>query len=219
MTAWLQTITAARRYGIKEGRLQRETLAGKSLEKYIPVAPNLFRAANTGLIELALTTDPLAGPVLVDENFVGEKIPRIQLFAPWVLLGVWLLAGLGSFLFAPVWIIRLLAGYLKKGPAIRVRLWPLLAGTALALAQVFLFIGLTDMFAYLGHPTLASVGFMSGTIVFALLSGWSVVVVFQERRTPMNRWNYWYAVVLSVLHLATTVYLLSVGFIGLRTWA
>ena len=219
MTAWLLSITDARHYRIVDGGLERETFFGKHRQKYTPVSPTRFRSVSSGLIELAVTTDPLAGPVLVEDGFVGQRVTAFRFFYPLVLLGAWMLAILGSFVFAIVWVIRFLSGSLRKGPTIQVRVWPLLAGVSILLAFVFNVAGMKDMFASFGRPSVASVGLMLGTMAFALLSGWSVITVIKERKSPMNRWNYWFAAVLSVPHLLVTLYFLSAGVIGLRTWA
>jgi hypothetical protein len=219
MTAWFTDIMGARRYRIADGVFYRESISGKDRQKFIPVSSTRFRSEKNGQIVLAAATDPLAGPVLVEENYVGRRISTATLFAPMILFGVWVVAIIASFVFAVVWIIRLLTGALKKGPTIRVRLWPLLAGVAVLLAIVISATGAGDLFASYGKPSFASVGFMVGTIAFAVLSFWSVLTVVCERKTPMNRWNYWYAVILSSLHLLMTLYLLFAGVIGLRTWA
>jgi hypothetical protein len=219
LTAWFTDLVGARRYRIGDGVLYRESLGGHDQREFIPVSATHFRSESNGRIALAAVTDPLAGPVLVEETYVGQRISAAALFGPMILFGVWVVAIVASFIFAFVWIIRLLSGGLKNGPTIRVRLWPLLAGVAPLLAVIFLATGSGDMVGSLGKPTVASAGFMLGTIAFAILSVWSVVVVFKERQTPMNRWNYWFAATLSVLHLLMTVYLLSAGVIGLRTWA
>ena len=219
MTDWFTAILGARRYRIADGVFYRESFTGHDRQKFIPVSSKLFRSEKNGQIGLASTTDPLAGPVLVEETYVGRRISAAALFAPMILFGVWVVATMGSFVFAIVWIIRLLSGGLKNGPTIRVRLWPLLAGVAVLLALVISATGAGDAIAAYGKPSFTSVGIMLGTIAFAILSVWSVVVVFKERQTPMNRWNYWCAATLAALHLLVTGYLFSVGVIGLRTWA
>jgi lipid-A-disaccharide synthase-like uncharacterized protein len=156
---------------------------------------------------------------LVEETYVGRRISAAALFGPMVLFAVWMVATMGSFIFAVVWVIRLLSGGLKNGPTIRVRLWPLLAGVAVLLALLISATGAGNAIAAYGKPSFTSVGFMLGTIAFAVLSVRSVVVVYEERKSPMNRWNYWCAATLAGLHLLMTLYLMSAGVIGLRTWA
>lgn len=219
LTAWFTDLVGARCYRVADGVLYRESITGKRRQKFTPVSPMRFRSENNGQITLAAATDPLAGPVLVEEMYVGRRISAPALFGPMILFGVWVAAVVASFIFAVVWIIRLLSGGLKNGPTIWVRLWPLLAGVAALLALVISATGAGDMFAAYGKPSFASVGFMLGTIAFAILSVWSVVVVYQERKSPMNRWNYWCATTLAGLHLLMMLYLLFAGVIGLRTWA
>lgn len=219
--AWMGGMPGARRYEFENGELVRRGLFGGEPHRFIPVSPTQFRSAESGEISLVITADPLAGPVLVDNVsgfFVGRRTPLWQLLAPAVLLGLWALATLGSFVYAMVWGIRLATGRLNAGPAIRVHVWPLMAGVAGTFFAGFLLFGLSQSIERLGRPTLVSVGITISTIAFALLSLWSIVIVVRERQSPMGRWDHRSSAALSVLHLGATAYLFAYGLIGLCTW-
>lgn len=129
------------------------------------------------------------------------------------------MAGVGSLAFAVVWSIRLLRGSLKRGPAIAVRLWPLLAYIAMLLAGLLLASVIGNPFGALARFSPAAVGLMVATIVFALCTVWSAYALFRERRTAMNRWAYWSSVFVTALHVGVVLYLAAYGLIGVRTWA
>jgi hypothetical protein len=81
-----------------------------------------------------------------------------------------------------------------------------------------LVIASSDFYQHLSQPTLVSVCIMLATIGFSLFSVMAVVTVIREYHSPMNRLNYWYCAVSSVIHLLMTVYFLIFGVIGIRFW-
>lgn len=78
--------------------------------------------------------------------------------------------------------------------------------------------GYSNVFQVLGTVTIVSVSIMVLTIAFAVAAAWSVVTVIRHRHATIPTFVYWYAAVLSALHLTATGYLLYHGIIGIRTW-
>ena len=110
-------------------------------------------------------------------------------------------------------------GKIPAGPAIRIRLWPLLASLSVIVFVVAFAVGFSDPFNKLGSATGTSVTVMIATIAFFLFAVLGAYTAIRERATPMNRANYWYCSVSAGLHLIVALYLLSYGVIGIMTWA
>ena len=124
-----------------------------------------------------------------------------------------------SIPYALVWGVRRLRRKIPSGPAIRVRVWPLLAGLSVIAFLTLFSIGMSDPFVTLGQPTSISIGIMLMTIAFALFAALGLITAIRERGTKMNRVNYWYATTSSALHCIVVLYLAWFGIIGLATWA
>jgi hypothetical protein len=124
-----------------------------------------------------------------------------------------------SLLFAPVWLVRRLKRRIRPGAAIRVRLWPLLAGLSVVAFLLLFAFGMDDPFTLLGAPTTVSMGIMAATYSFALFTLLGASCAWNARRLPINRVAYWHSAAASVLNLVAGLYLLAHGVIGLMTWA
>jgi hypothetical protein len=167
------------------------------------------------------TEDPLAGPVLHVGTQVFRPVSPLVAYGQLAIGALWL-ASIGiSFAYFLVWGIRKWRGKVPAGPSTRIRLWPLLAGVSVVAFVVLFGVGMSsasNIFETLGKPTATSVAIMLATLafaVFAVLGAWTAV---RERKTEMNRVNYWYCTVSSGLHLLVALYMGWFGIIGLQTW-
>lgn len=68
-------------------------------------------------------------------------------------------------------------------------------------------VGMADPFEKLGAPTAYSITIMLSTIAFALFAAFGVITSIRERRTAMNRVNYWHSTVSSFTHLVVALYM------------
>jgi len=216
---FLERISDISKLWIEDGKLARKGLFDDEVDYFIPVSDSLYQSAKTGLISLARTEDPLAGDVVHINMRVFKPASALLVFGQLAVAMAWALFIVTAVLFFPVWLVRRLRKKIEPGAAMRIRIWPLLAGVS-ALSFVGLFmIGMNDPFKYLGEPGVVSLGIMFATILLALFSFLGLLASFRERHTPMNRLMYWHSSLASLFHLVVTAYLLAYGVIGLVTWA
>jgi len=135
------------------------------------------------------------------------------------IIALWILSMLTTAIYFPVWGVRKLRGKIATGPAILIRLWPLLAALSVFAFVGAFMLGMADPFVRLGGPTLVSVTIMLSTIAFAIFAILGVRTSIEQRHAAMNQVNYWYCTACSVVHVAVTAYLFWFGVIGLMTWA
>jgi CubicO group peptidase (beta-lactamase class C family) len=205
--------------------LQTGLLGGRP-DYFYPVSTSLYKSKSTGLIALSRVVDPLAGEVIQvagpngpGGNLVLRPVPSWIVYSMLVVAVLWAVVIFSSVPYFLVWFIRRLLGKIPGGATVRVRLWPLLATTSIILTIILMILASSDFQEYLGNPTGLSIGVMLTTIAFAVFSLLGVVTVFRERRTPMNRANYWYSACSSGIHLVMAIYLMKFGVIGIMFWS
>jgi CubicO group peptidase (beta-lactamase class C family) len=210
------------RMWIEDGKLKRKGLMGGDLIEYVPAGGGRYLSPETGRVVLVQAEDPVAGPVVHAGTRVLRPVSPVIAYGQLAIGALWLVSIGTSFLYFLVWGVRKLRGKVPKGPATRIRVWPLLAGVSVA-AFVGLFASgmssTSSIFTMLGRPTATSIGIMLASIAFALFAVLGTHTAIRERNTSMNRVNYWYCSVSSALHLIVAVYLLWFGVIGIQTWA
>jgi len=216
---FLERILNIQKLWFEDDRLARKGLFGDEAIYYFPVTDKLYKSAETELVTLSETMDPLAGRVVHAGTVVLKPANPVLIFSQLAVLALWAIFIASSLLFFPVWLLRRVRGKIPGRGTVRVRLWPLLAGiSVLSLAGLFM-LGMADPFERLGKPTAISLGIMIATLAFALFAVLGVYTSVKERQTGMNRGAYWHSTLASLLHLALAVYLMAFGVIGLMTWA
>jgi len=198
---------------------------GTSKNYYYPVSAATYRSKETGMISLSREIDPLEGEVIhlaykngSANNFVLKRVNSFFGYFQLIISILWLLVILSSFVYFIVWFIRKLRGEISSGATIRVRVWPLLTSTSILLIWFLLLAASSDPYQYLAKASSVSIGVMLMTVVFACLSLTSVITVYKERLSVMNRCNYWYSTFSSVVHFLVAFNLLYFGVIGIRLW-
>jgi len=198
---------------------------GTSKNYYYPVSAATYRSKETGMISLSRVIDPLEGEVIhlaykngSANNFVLKRVNSFFGYFQLIISILWLLVILSSFVYFIVWFIRKLRGEISSGATIRVRVWPLLTSTSILLIWFLLLAASSDPYQYLAKASSVSIGVMLMTVVFACLSLTSVITVYKERLSVMNRCNYWYSTFSSVVHFLVAFNLLYFGVIGIRLW-
>jgi CubicO group peptidase (beta-lactamase class C family) len=217
MLYFLEKIAAVQRIRCSEDSVFHKAILGGETSKYLPADGLRFKSAETGLVSMAQTTDPLAGEVIHTGWQILKRIPAVQAFGQLMLAVLWMLFMLSSVIFGLIWPIRYWRGKIPGGANIRVRLWSLLA--SLFVLCFFLLFALNIDSLELGNVNTVSIAIMLSSVGFALASVWSVVCLIKERKGPIKKRIYWYSAILSVLHLIVTFYFLWYGVIGFRTWA
>lgn len=193
-------------------------LGGEPLA-YVAESADLYREVETGLISLSRVVDPLAGPVVHAGTLVLKPASSVLVFGQLVIAILWGLVIASSIPYALIWGFRRWRGKIAPGPAIWIRVWPLLAGLFVIAFLMLFTIGLEDPFVALGKPTAISVGIMLATIFFALFAAIGIYVAIRDRGATMNSVNYWYSTASSMLHAVVAAYFAWFGVIGLATWS
>jgi hypothetical protein len=119
---------------------------------YVAASENLYRNMETGVIVMSRVDDPLAGPVVHVGSTVLKPTSAFAAYGQLAIAALWGLSIVISIPYALVWGVRRLRGKIPHGPAIRIRVWPLLAGLSV-IAFIMLFsAGMGDPFSSLGKP-------------------------------------------------------------------
>jgi hypothetical protein len=136
-----------------------------------------------------------------------------------VLAGVCLLLMATSILAALIWIpVRLIRRKSYRFTAARV--FPLLAVLFLGIAVILFIQGMNgDMMENFGNITIYSLGFWLFSLLFVVFTGLSLITTVISFGRSMNRAARIHAVLVTLACVVVSVYLLSEGIIGLRTWA
>lgn len=199
---------------------------GTSKNYYYPVSASSYRSKLTGLISLSRVIDPLEGEVIhlaykngSAHNFVLKRINSFVGYFQLIIAISWILVIFSSFVYFIVWFIRKLRGKIPSGATIRVRVWPLLASASILSIWLLLILASTNPNQFMARPSFVSIGITLMTMVFAGISLMSIITVYKERQSLMNRCNYWYTTVSSVLHFLVAFHLLYFGVIGIMYWA
>lgn len=216
---FLERVLNVQKLSFNSDRLQRKGLFDNEPVEYFPVSDTLYKSAETGLVSLSRTTDPLAGAVVHSNMATLKPVSAMVVYGQLVIMALWGGFIASSLLFFPVWLVRRLRGKITPGAAIRIRLWPLLAGVSILVVVGLFMLGISDPFKQLGEPTAISMGIMISTLTFALFALIGLNCSWRERKTNMNRVAYWHSTAATVLHVILALYFLSFGIIGLMTWA
>lgn len=191
---------------------------GNRPTRWIAVSENLFRLETAAKPALALIRGE-EGETLLQYGQMTYR--RISPFWVWFPLGGFassFLLAVSSLLFAVIWGLRKVLGWLPNPGPWSVRLWPLLG--AAAVVGVFLLHGAADSRgpAVLGTPNLWTIGMMLASLLIPSAAIFSVVAVWRHRQAPMNRWAYWHAVLVTLGLVFMAGFFASWGMIGLRMW-
>jgi len=216
---FLDRVLGAQRIWFEDGKLMRKSLLDTDVSAYVAVSPTLYQSDETGLVSLTSVLDPLLGPVVHSGPTVLKPVSAMVIYGQLGITALWGLSIALSILFVLVWGVRRLRGKIAAGPAIRVRVWPLLAGLSILFFIWMFSLGMDDPFTILAGPTPVSVAIMLATIAFAVFAVAGVHAAISYRKADINRVAFWFSAVSSGLHLIVALYLLSFGVIGMMTWA
>jgi CubicO group peptidase (beta-lactamase class C family) len=203
----------------EENQLKVKPLLGGEARSYAAAGNDLYLDMETGAVTVSRVEDPLDGTVVHTGTRVMKPLSPIIAYGQLTIAALWGLSIAISIPYALVWIVRRLRRKIPSGPAIRIRVWPLLAGLSVIAFLTLFSVGMKDPFVTLGQPTSISIGIMFMTIAFALFAVLGLITAIRERGTKMNRVNYWYTTTSSALHCIVVTYLAWFGIIGLATWA
>jgi CubicO group peptidase (beta-lactamase class C family) len=208
--------------GVEDGRLLLASLIGPNLV-LVPFAGMQFRQLS----------DPIATAGLLAPNGEGEFIQlyggmmTMKRVPTWIaiteiVLAAWIaLALISVLIYAPFWVL----GCIRKNffqPAERAILgFPLFAVLSAVIAVVigFFVFNSGNVISLLGNLTIWSGGIFLATIVFAIASLTSGLVLWRAPKSGIRRAVRWYSAFVISAMLVSTAYLTYWGVIGMRTWA
>lgn len=199
---------------------------GKGALDYALLFTSPKRLAPAGVDLWAWDGDP--GPAAVSYKEDGRQVLDFPMGSGWMVKTSWLSARgplwlaclalllmLSSVVMAPIWLVRLLCGYMHGVRHWEVRLLPLAAVTAFAF-MLGGAIGVQPI--QLGTVNAHTVTFYLGSVLFGLLSLAAFVQAARSFRWDINRWARWQAFAAASACLLMTVFLGHWGLIGLRMW-
>ncbi len=216
---FLDRVLGAQQIWLEDNKLMRKSLLDADTTAFVAVSPTVYRSDETGLVSLTLVTDPLEGAVVHSGSVVLKPASAILIYGQLGIVALWGLSIAISLVFLFVWGVRRYRGKIAPGAAIKIRVWPLMAGLSVIFFVWMFSLGMDDPFTILGGPTLISVAIMLATIAFAAFAVVGVHAAVSYREADINRVAYWFSATSSGLHLIVALYMLSFGVIGLMTWA
>ena len=216
---FLERLLGIQRLWFEEDKLMRKALLGGEASVYFAASPTLYRSEESGLSSLSWVVDPLAGQVIHAGTSVLKPVSQLFVYGQLGLAALWGVSIALSVVFLLIWGVRRLRGKIAPGPAIRIRVWPLMAGLSIMLFVWAFSLGMNDPFTTLSAPTAISVTIMLATLAFAAFAALGARAVVIYRNTEMNRGTYWFSAISSGLHFVVALYFLYFGVIGMMTWA
>ncbi len=206
---------------VEGGRLLLTSLTGTNLV-LVPVAGMQFRQLS----------DPIATAELLAPEGEGEFIRlyggmmTMKRVPAWIaiteiVLAAWIaLALISVLIYAPFWLPGCIRTNFFRPPERVILGFPLLAvlSAVIAVAIGFFVFNSGDVISLLGNLTIWSGGFFLATVVFAIASLTSGLVLWHAPKPGIRRAVRWYSTSVTLAMLVFTAYLAYWGVIGLRTW-
>lgn len=224
MLRFLECLAGLNRVRFEDGKLLLSSLTGID-DVYLPVAGGQFRYVPAkDPAEPAASLDIL--PLNSEGRFIQlgmdatlKRIPGWLAITEIALTLFVVLALVSVLLYAPFWILGGLSKKRRRPAERSMRIWPLVA--ALSLVGFFAIFVLTidDLISQLGNLTAWSAAVFLSTIVFAVASVASGIVLWQVPKQEVRRGVRLYSMVVTVAFLIATAYFAYWGVIGWRTWA
>jgi len=205
---FLDRVLGVQKIWFDENKLMRKALLGGDASVYVAASPTLYRSEISGLTSLSQVVDPLAGQVIHAGTSVLKPVSPLLVYGQLSVAALWGLSIALSVVFLLIWGVRRLRGKIAPGPAIRIRVWPLMAGLSVLLFVWAFSLGMSDPFTTLSAPTAISVTIMFATLSFAVFAALGARAVVIYSNTEMNRGTYWFSAISSGLHFVVVLYLL-----------
>ncbi|MGE5625374.1 MAG: serine hydrolase domain-containing protein [Bacillota bacterium] len=185
----------------------------------VPAGTDLWRVSEDPAPDTVFYTDAdgetvldhlpgAGGAYLVKTNWLSACGPLLLFFLVLVLM-------LSSVGFALVWLVRLLAGRMK-----RVRHWSLrILPLAASVSFVLMLAGVLSIEPIeLGVPNAKTVGFFLFSLLFAVLSIAAMLQAMRSYKWDVNRWMRMHSTAVAAACFGMTLFLMYWGLIGLRFW-
>ena len=208
--------------GVEDGRLLLTSLTATNLV-FVPVAGMQFRQPSEPVATAKLLTQKGEGEFiqLYGGMMTMKRIPTWMAITGMALAAWIALALISVLIYAPFWLM----GGTRKNffrPAEHVILgFPLLAvlSAVIAVAIGFFVFNSGNVITLLGNLTVWSGSFFLATVIFAIASLASGLVLWRAPKQGIRGAVRWYSTWVISAMLFSTAYLGYWGVIGLRTWA
>lgn len=199
-----------------DDRLIVSRLFGRTAN-FVPVADRVFKRRGRPMTTLAFVEGPDGEKYMQGESGNRRKVSAAVVRFERGAAALAALLLLSAPAWALVWVPLKLLGK-GKGRPVMVRVWPLLAMTALPAAQLVLNLGPGKLIERLGNPSPASIGFLVFSWLFALLSAWALLCALRSDPRRVGAFARRHAAAVSAACLAAAAYLLSYRAIGFPLW-
>ncbi|WP_027329288.1 serine hydrolase domain-containing protein [Marinimicrobium agarilyticum] len=171
----------------------------------------------TGLPAIAQVEDPLAGDTVQVRTTLYKKTSALLVWGELLFFGsVFLLSAL-AIVYALFWVPLHLYRKTFRHPSVSLRFWPTLTSALLFATPAVIASSSLDFTAFVAWSHL-SVSLFVLTLGYGLASTGSVFNLVRLRHSAIKRRIRYPMAILSLLHLAMTLYLASYGMIGLQLW-
>ncbi len=225
LTYFLERLIGMTYIHFKEANLFMTSLGAKNAT-FIPVIAAQFRS-----IPAKEPPEPIPTVELLHPHAKGtfiqtgqrwttmKRIPTWLAIAEIFLTGFVLLSIVSILVYAPFWIF---GGLIKKRrrPAERnMKLLPLIAVLSLVSIVVICALSSDAIISHMGNLTAWSFSLFLATILFAVASAASAIVLWRAPKQGVRRIVRVYSIGVSTALVIATAYLAYWGIIGLRTWA
>lgn len=218
MSYYVERIMYVKHIWNKQDLVFSNGLLGGWPQTYVTINDSQYVSAETGKISLVQVEDPIAGEVVHAGTQVLMRVSPLLAYGQLILGAAWILYSIGSVIIGSIYFIWYWRGKKFKRNHLGIGFWPFLASLLFLTVQILGNIGGKNPFEVLGKVSFVSVSLMILTLCFALVSSWSLINIFKERKAKINKNIFWHLAILSGLHFILTCYLLWHEVIGLQTW-
>lgn len=171
----------------------------------------------TGLPHVAILKDPLAGEAVQTGSELYIKTSAVLVWGELLFFVSVLVLSALAVLYALVWVPLNIYRKTLGSPSVSARLWPTLA-SLLLLANLVRIETISLDFEALRAWSSLSITLFVLTLGYGVASVWSVINLLRLRRQAIAKKVAIPAWIVSLLHLAMTLYLVNYGMIGVQIW-
>jgi hypothetical protein len=119
-----------------------------------------------------------------------------------------------------IWMIILIRFWISgKARSMRIRNYPSITSILFLSIAAFLVFGAPRYNSYLIEPGVLSIALMLASLLCAMTSVWSIVVLIRSRKEKIGKVTFLHMGILSGLHVLATLYLFWHGVFPVMTWS
>ncbi len=204
----------------KEDKIVKTDIFNKRPKEFKATQNNRFISVKTGRVGMALANDPIEGEVIHAGEIVLRKTSRFIVFFQLSVLVLWFLVLITTPVTALIRGIIFLFPSRRDKKALLINILPFL--TSLCIFALSPAVMMADthygFLRLMGTVNTGSIMFMLLSLLFGILSVWSALYIFRNRKAEISVLLYSHSAAASLVHLTVAVYLLINGYIGVQVW-